>query len=216
MCEIAIVDPDENEATTAVSVAEEIYESQGDSLGVVAIYENDTRERFIYDIYKAVTPDRDELADFIYSAYEDGAARLIIHGRMATHGAITDEHAHPLEIDCPECSVDYVLHNGVVTRHVYDKNEHEENGHEYNTDVDSEVIAHNYGEVPDDFDYDVWYHSQQSAFILLNEDRMFVSAGRGYHLTGDIRMQRGYRSYGVVESDEDKYVRGLFKPSEAQ
>lgn len=217
MCEIAIIRPSMTNIATACDIVENIYETQGDSLGVVAVHQTEDKTEFEYDILKATVPDKDNVRNFIEGAYNEEACRVIAHGRMATHGEVTVENAHPIEIDCPQCSVDYVLHNGVVRGHGYDKREHKEKGHEYATKVDSEVIAHNYCDVPTrELDRETWYHKNQSAFLLLDDGQVFISAGRGYHLTKDIRMQKTYRNYGVVSDDEDKYIRAVLTPSEAE
>lgn len=209
MCEIAILDPERYSNSELKGAAIELYDSMRTSLGMVAVY--DTDGRFEYDVYRAMEPGHEEVLSFVEKARDDGALRLIIHGRLATHGEKNIDGCHPIEIDCPKCDVDYVIHNGIVTRHYYDREDHRSEGHEYTTDVDSEVIAHEYGSVPTDFDTDETEHyAREPAYILMNEDAVFIR-GTSYLLTRDGRMCRSHRDFGPAHQDED-FVAVIMKP----
>lgn len=208
MCEIAVLDPREYSAQRLTEVAMKIYRSQRSSLGVVFAREVDGRTSFDYDIYKSVDPQREELLDFI-TELKDGTTRCIIHGRLATHGKVSVEHAHPLEIDCEQCNIDYLLHNGVVYRHGRAKRAHQNHGHEYNTNVDSEVIAHDFKSVPSDFEHGgiAERHGAEPAFILMNSERIFIRTSGVYCLAEDGRMALSHREVGPgYESDYSEVI----------
>lgn len=180
-----------------------LYRSMRSSLGVVAVKEED--EQFQYDVLKATSPERRGVFNFVDEHYED-AERFIIHGRLATQGAVNIQNSHPLEVECDECNIDYVLHNGVVVDSEQTRSNHESRGHEYETPVDSEVIAHAHGDVPDDFeDSRVDLFGRQPAFLLLNEERIYIYTGsRGrYTLTNDARMAQPNRNFGPTRTDDD-------------
>lgn len=196
MCEIAILAPSRYSADELATTAMAIYRSQRSSLGLVAIRENDDRTRFLYDILKVVNPDYDDVLNFIENHQEE-ATRLIIHGRLATHGDVTVTNAHPIKVDCPECDVDFVLHNGVVYTHEETRRMHEKHGHDYATEVDSEVIAHDFGHVPTDFDDGTFgLHEREPAFILLSDEAVFIRNGGMYRLAEDGTMATRRREVG--------------------
>jgi predicted glutamine amidotransferase len=217
MCEICILDPREYSAEDTVAAAFSLYERMRDGLGVVYLREDESRTSFKYDVYKSVAPEREEVRGFI-EANQDGALRCMMHGRLATHGDANQQNTHPLEIECEECSVEYVIHNGVVYDFLQRRHRLRTAGHDITTDVDSEVIGHTHGETPSSFDDDshgIHLYEEQPAYILLEEDAVFVHGGRGYHLTERAKMARSSRSF-APSSREDDYNKVILTPTNAE
>lgn len=219
MCEIAITKPQEHRDRMIMSEAMTMYRAQRSSLGLLAAY--DVGDEYEYEIYRAVEPDPDELMEWI--GENNDAERMFIHARMATHGDVIEEHVHPLEIECDICSVDYLMHNGIVRGYRNLRQQYEARGHDFSTNVDSEVIAHAHETVPTTWDdAENQLFGRQPSWVLFNNDRIYVHNGGVYHLTKEGVMCKGGGKYRTgsprdigpnVEETEGEYTDVIIRPS---
>src|SRR5256712_2962277 len=73
-------------------------------------------------------------------AHEPVEGRLgVAHTRWATHGRAWDQNAHPRR-DCSKSVA--VVHNGIIENHAHLRKALERDGHTFESETDTEVIAH--------------------------------------------------------------------------
>lgn len=206
MCEVAILSTEKHSIEEIGAAAMTLYKSMRTSLGVVSVA--NVGGEYQYEVYKSLNPELENVENFI-SEFHDDAVRFILHGRLATHGTHEIEGAHPIQIECSECDVNYVVHNGIVRGHEQLKHGHEANGHNFRTEVDSEVIAHEYGETPANVDEIEQVFDHEPCYILMQEDRILIHAGRRYELTERGRLAQSRREFGP---DEGNYKDLIMEP----
>ncbi|WP_350343864.1 glutamine--fructose-6-phosphate transaminase (isomerizing) [Proteinivorax tanatarense] len=78
-----------------------------------------------------------KLADIVKSKYDANIG--IGHTRWATHGKPSDENSHP-HFDCSKKIA--VVHNGIIENFHQLKEELKEDGHQFDSETDTEVIPH--------------------------------------------------------------------------
>lgn len=205
---MAMLSPTRVSDDEITEVAMELFRSQRSGLGIVAVEEKETR--FEYQIEKWLRPDPSEVAAFI-EVNSDDASWFILHGRLATSGGRSDNRAtHPIEVDCPRCNIDYVLHNGVYQHAAInsEKAKMEMDGHEFTSNVDSELMAHRIGDVPStiaesDELLDGATAGYEQGIILLNEDRIFLYSNRKYRIDEHGEMYVSYEDYANNDAEHN-------------
>lgn len=75
-----------------------------------------------------------------------GGSIGIAHTRWATHGAVTEENAHPHQDDLETGHGIAIVHNGIIENYSALKKWLESKGHRFISDTDTEVLAHLIGE----------------------------------------------------------------------
>lgn len=188
MCEIAVLDPEQAPIEAAHQIAGRFNDEQGDGLGVLAIHHEGGE--FRYNSYKAVDPHWQTLYTFLSRHYPK-AWRFVIHGRAQTTGKVNRKTSHPIKVDCPECDFSNVIHNGHVRGHADKFKDLGDQGHEFSTSVDTELIAHEISEVPDSVEdltaatYDL---RGNLSYLVFSEDGILVRTEQKYHLSDDFSM----------------------------
>lgn len=219
MCEIAILNPGRFDLYDLVDASKEIYNGQRTALGLVAIY--DENGEFRYETYRSAQPEETDLWDF-YDEHQE-CYRVIIHGRLATSGSREREGTHPIPIDCPECSVDWVLHNGVIRNDDPVRTRHIATGHSYTGEVDSEIIAHMHGDVPEYTSDPTPVHAEkpslasQPCYILLGSERMYIYTNTGtrwspYVFLDSVELYKPARWWRNDEHEGDYYSSLILRP----
>ena len=102
----------------------------------------------------------------------------------------------------------------MVSSYRYRQKSIQRKGHTLNTQVDSEVIAHSHGTVPesiDELDQPDLYGSLN--YLLLGEDGILVRNDGKYSLTTDLQMTCSYCDWSVNGTDDPSYT--LFKPGQS-
>jgi len=203
MCEIAVVDPENCSQNGVHHIAAKFEREQGDGLGILCV-ERDEETGFDYTCYKSTDPHWQTVHQFLERNYAD-SWRTIIHGRASTSGDINRQSAHPIRVDCDHdvCSgegeIKYVVHNGHVRNHSSIKGYLRRQDHNLNTDVDTEIIAHRVGTLPETVENhtrNTYRINGNLNYLAFSEDGILVRVSDKYHLTDDFRMTCSIADFG--------------------
>lgn len=209
MCEIATVDPERTSPEQAHQLAGNLYHEQGDGLGMVVVKRNEEENKFEYDTFSQVNPHWQTWWAFIRRNWDD-AWRVFIHGRKLSTGEVNRDSTHPINVDCPKCQAQHVLHNGTIRNHEKIRKGLKRNDHEFNTDVDSEVIAHKVGEFPetiDDVNRETHDVRGSVNYMLFSEDKILIHTQRKYYVTDDLIITcRNRKDSGAFDRGEDAFT----------
>lgn len=179
MCEISVIDPEPNDIQRLVDVTEAMYKRNNDGVGLVGVYPEG--DEFRYTEYKSTEFDENAVAGFFGGNQE--AWRVVVHCRLATAGGVSHDATHPIHVDCDKCDARKVIHNGIVTGHASWMQSLEGDGHEFETEVDSEVIAHSLGDLPsdiDDLDEENFGLTGSLNFLVMGKERILIRSGTKY------------------------------------
>lgn len=211
MCEIAVLKTERFSPNKLTDYAMYLYQSNRTALGLVAVYEED--DSFRYEEFKSFEPESEDVKTF-FATFND-AEWTIIHGRLGTSGADESLQAtHPIHLECSECSIESVIHNGVVAD-FWMASALRKDGHQYKTNVDTESIAHQFGDVPETIEeadnvLDEYPSIvRQLGFILLGEKRIYHYA-RKYQLNEHGEMYHRRRPYANDDA-ENNYQQMIIK-----
>ena len=209
MCEIAAIDPQKHSLEQMQTLSSTLYQQNSHGLGVVAVYRDDMG--FGYRVWKSKEPEWARLTRFLDSM--DDAWRIIIHARLATAGGKGYLETHPINVPCDDSNIKWVMHNGSVYNHRTLRSQLKEDGHEFRTEVDSEVIAHSHGEVPDSLDDDDFDEPELSGmlnYLLFSQDGILVRNTGKYQLNDELEMACSTRN--ITTPDETNAGYTLFHP----
>lgn len=215
MCEIAVIDPEQASIESAQQIAGTFHEEQGDGLGVLAVIPDG--DKFDYKVWKSTTPHWQSLYAFYKRNYDD-AWRFVIHGRAKTSGEVNHETSHPIHVDCDLCDIDWVVHNGHVRRYSDKQEELIAEGHDLNTGVDTEVIAHKVGFIPDTVEhhrgatYGIYGNLN---YLCFAEDGILVRMGEDRYCMSDdftitcsfSRFTTDEEQHGFVDDNTNEWAR---------
>lgn len=205
MCEIAVVNPDNIESVESFlnGLPKSMYKTNSDGLGIVGVYPDG--DSFDYSIYKRETPKQHKIESWVSNHLD--AWRFIIHARLATAGGVGDKQCHPLKIVEDSVDAEWVIHNGVVRNDDGIRSNLQDDGNDFHTTVDSEVIAHKHPNIPDDVsEFEESDISGRLNYLLLCDDRILIRNSGKYRITEDFRMSTTMRH---VSKDDDYVGRGL-------
>lgn len=205
MCEIFIIEPADNEAELIEHNAADMFETNPDGIGLVAVYRDEETGRFEYEKYKNPEYVADEVMEFIKEHMD--AWRMVVHARLATHGDTDYAQTHPIESECDQCEVDMVVHNGVVSAEDSWRTTLRGEDHEFNTEVDSEVILHEHSDLPTDID-DVEKPELSGSlnYILFQDEAILLRSGYRYRDTDEFKMGKKKRCEWEDSSKSSKFI----------
>lgn len=196
MCEIAVLPAAqaEDNVESYLDLAQTLYKKNNDGIGFVAVYDGTEYDegQFNNAFIKASDPEDlwGDIGEWLQS--HSDAWRFVVHARLATTGASNNQNTHPLKVTDDDLDADLVVHNGVVTGSRRTRQNLTEEGHEFNTGVDSEVIAHKQSDIPDSLGEDSDFEGTQCLgrlnYLLFSQDGILVRNDGKYTLTDDFKM----------------------------
>jgi len=94
-------------------------------------------------------------------------------------------------MDCGKCDAKHVVHNGSVRNYANKRSQLATAGHDINTPVDSEIIGHKVGEIPDsieDHNRRTYNFRGNLNYLVFAEDGILVRVSDKYHLADNFTM----------------------------